>query len=349
LEISARIFQIQIFFFMFFPVARLTGHSADVTRGRISPDSRLIGTVSADKTAVIWDAATAKPIRSLIGHVKEVSDCVFHGVPDIFMTSCMDGLARIFDLRCSSGDATLTLPKAAGSGGHPDELTCLTTGHDPNSALLITGSATGKIQSHDLRRASLCLSTFAHYNSICSLETSPDDTMLISASLDSTMRIWSTYKGDCLLSYNNGNSNPAACVYGGFTADSKSVIGLFLDSSIIRMDLSDRVYPREKLIGPKISSSTKTFARTDAHGGIAVPSEDGSIHFFGRKTPSQKPTKAHADDCLSVDCCGDLFLSTGGGEDSSAVIWIRRPAQSVMPNDYKLTYNLVSPLIEGLI
>jgi WD40 repeat protein len=340
-------FSISAIFFMFLPIARLTGHSADVSRARISQALDTLTTVSADKSAIIWDLSTGKALRSLDGHSKEVTDCVYHGTSNGVMTSCMDGVARLFDLRSSRSTAVVTLPKPS-SQENAEGLTCLTTGNNGNSPLLITGSAMGNIQFFDLRSLRLCTSSFSHYNSICSLETSPDDTMIVSSSLDSTIRIWSAHKGDCLLSYNNGNSNPSPCVYGGFTSDSKGVIGLFLGSSIIRMDLSDRVYPREKLSGPTISNSTKTFARIDSHGGIAVPSEDGSIHFLGGRH-SQRPMKAHADDCLSVDCRGDILVSTGAGEDSSAVIWVRQPLGEVPPEDYKMTFNLVSPLIEGLL
>jgi WD40 repeat protein len=338
---------------MFIPVTRLVGHSADVTKARISPNMDSITTVSADKTVCIWDSLTGKPLRFFASHGKEVTDCVYHGSSYGVFTSCLDGVCRLFDLRNSSSNPALTLSKGADS---EDQLTCVTAGQSVNSPLVVAGSMTGRIRFYDIRSSSLCVSAFAHYNCVTSVDTSPDDSMIVSASLDTTMRVWSAYKGDCLVSYNNGNSNPSPCVYAGFTADNEGVIGLFLDSSIQRMHLSDRLYPRTKMsFGPRISTSTKTFTRIDSHGGIAVPSEDGSVFFMdssdGAGKFMQKPIKAHADDCLSVDCRGDLLVSTGAGEDSSAVIWVRRTDGSAImaSNQYKLSYNLVSPQIEGLI
>jgi hypothetical protein len=99
--------------------------------------------------------------------------------------------------------------------------------------------------------------------------------------------------------------------------------------------------------------STKTFARVDEVGGLAVPSEDGFVHFINVMSGKaiQQPVKAHCDDVLSVDCRGDIMVSTGAGEDSSAVIWARISAEesAALKQDYNLTYNLVSPQIEGLI
>ena len=340
---------------MFVPAARLIGHSADVTRGRISPDMGTITTVSADKSGTIWDCGTGKPIRNVQLHPKEITDCVYHASSFGLFTSCLDGSARLFDLRDGSPAPAVTLSKP---GQTDDQLTCITAGNSPNSPLVVTGSMNGCIRFFDIRSKTLCVSAFAHYNCVTSLDTSPDDSMIVSASLDTTMRVWSAYKGDCLMSYNNGNVNPSPCVYAGFTCDSQNIIGLFLDSSIQRMHLSDRIHARTKITtGPRITNSTKTFSRINNRGGIAVPSEDGCVYFMNtdsRAHPSnpfiQKPIKAHADDCLSVDCRGDLLVSTGAGEDSSAVIWVRHPEGSaIMTDHYKLTYNLVSPQIEGLI
>ena len=338
---------------MFIPVARLVGHSADVTRGRVSPNLETVTTVSADKSGTVWDLETCKPMRNLQLHPREITDCVYHASSFGVLTSCLDGVARLFDLRDSSLAPAISLNKLNLAD---DQLTCITSGNSPNSPMVVTGTMNGFIRFYDIRSRSLCVSAFAHYNCVTSLDTSPDDSMVVSASLDTTMRVWSAYKGDCLMSYNNGNSNPSPCVYAGFTSDSEQVIGLFLNSSIQRMHLSDRVYARSKIsCGPRISTSTKTFARINSQGGIAVPSEDGSVYFmdtFGDPSNPfiQKPIKAHADDCLSVDCRGDVLVSTGAGEDSSAVVWVRcADCPAVMSDQYKLTFNLVSPQIEGLI
>jgi WD40 repeat protein len=337
---------------MFVPVARLIGHSADVTRARISPSIESITTVSADRSAFLWDCETGKRLRSLVLHAKEITDCVYHGSSYGVFTSCMDGSVRLFDLRESGGCPSMVFTKT--DQGDIGQLTCVSVGNSPNSPVMVTGTMDGFIRFYDIRSRSLVISEFAHYNCITSLEMSPDDSMIVSSSLDTTMRVWSAHKGDCLMSYNNGNSNPSPCVYAGFTANSTGVIGLYLDSSIQLMDLSDRLFARRKISnGPRISTSTKTFTRIDRYGGIAVPSEDGSVFFLNTNKEEsflQKPIKAHADDCLSVDSRGDLLVSTGAGEDSSAVIWVRHPdGSSIMANEYKLTYNLVSPQIEGLI
>ena len=339
---------------MFVPLCRLTGHGADVTRGRISPDLSSIATGSADKSLFVWDPRTGLPIRSLLGHSQEVSDLVYHGSGNGLLSASLDGNIRLFDLRCSSSSACLSFPQSSMHSEHKDEFTCVTTGRSANSPLIAAGTTGGVIRFFDLRLNIMQVSTFAHYNSICSLEMSSDDSMLISSCLDGTIRIWSATRGDCLMSVTDGKSNPSPCVFAGFMDGKDEFVGLFLDSSVRHWDLNDRIHSRGRITGPTMTNSTKTFARIQ--DGIGVPSEDGLVYFLDPYTGKelQPHTKAHADDVLSVDCYEDLMISTGAGEDSSAVLWLRTSTEPeasaiVKSPDYSVSYNLVSPQIEGLV
>ena len=159
-------------------------------------------------------------------------------------------------------------------------------------------------------------------------------------------------EGDCLMSLNEKTSSSFPCMYSGFTSDGKGVIGLFLNSSLRRWNFMDKINSDIKFMGPKMTNSTKTFTNIDRLGNIAVPSEDGSVHFLNSKkgTATQPAFKAHSDDVLSVDCRGDLLVSSGAGEDSSVVIWTKNQQDEIIRDEnYNLSYNLVSPQIEGLI
>jgi hypothetical protein len=156
------------------------------------------------------------------------------------------------------------------------------------------------------------------------------------------------------MSVTDGKSNASPCVFAGFIDGKDEFVGLFLDSSIRRWDLNDRINSKGKITGPTMTNSTKTL--THIQGGIAVPSEDGLVYFLDPYTGKelQPHQKAHADDVLSVDCCKDLMISTGAGEDSSAVLWFRSETEAdangiIKSPDYSVSYNLVSPQIEGLV
>jgi WD40 repeat protein len=337
----------------FIPVCRLTGHGADVTRGRISADRSTVATSCAEKTLFLWDTATGSSIRSFTGHSHEVSDLAYHGSGIGIYTSCLDGHVRLFDLRAPTSAASLTFASSRNGAEDIDEFSCVTAGRSVNSALVAAGTASGHIRFFDARKASLASSAFAHYNSVCSLETSANDDIVISSSLDGTIRLWSALRGDCLMTVSDATSYTSPCVYAAFAHNDDEFIGLFLDSTARRWNVKDRIYCKAKLYGPKMTGSTKTFALLP-NQGIAVPSEDGYMHFLDRDgKPTQAPTKAHADDILSVDCQDGLMVSTGAGEDSSAVLWLQPENDSelveIKSQDYSVTYSLVSPQIEGLV
>ena len=334
---------------MFFPICRLTGHAADVTRARISPDMSTIASASADKSVFVWDTTTGRAVRSLEDHSAEVADICYHGSGSGIFTACLDGKARLFDLRSRASVAAAIFKASEG-----DELSCLAGGNSVNSPVLLAGSTSGNINFFDIRSRTLAVTTFGHYNAVCSLDVSKNDSMATSSSLDGTIRIWSVARGDGLLTVNEKTSCPSPCVNAGFTFDGQGVIGIFLNSSLRRWNFKDRINSEIKFMGPKITSSTKTFTHVDEKGGIAVPSEDGSVYFINSNTGRsiQEPFKAHSDDILSVECRGDLMVSSGAGEDSSVVIWSRILADEPrvdQSEDYSVSFHLVSPQIEGLI
>ena len=67
-----------------------------------SPDGSRIVTASADKTARIWDAATAKEIAVLRGHEGIVYSAAFSPDGSRIVTASEDNTARIWDVRLAT-------------------------------------------------------------------------------------------------------------------------------------------------------------------------------------------------------------------------------------------------------
>ncbi len=330
---------------MYVPVCRLTGHSADVVRGRVSPDMMSVTSASVDKSLLVWDTASASPLRTLGGHDGEISDLCYHDSSNGIFTSCFDGKTRLFDLRSST-----SMEPALVLGGE-GELTCVASGNSINSPHLITGDTRGFIRFFDIRQNRACVTSFSHYNSVCSVEVSPDDSMIVSSSVDTTVRIFSSAKGDCLMTVNNGEIHPSPAVYATFLSNNEGVVGLFTNSSIVTYHLSDRVYPKRRMPSPNVGVSTKTICSIPSESNLyAVPSSDGMVHFLNVATgeSAQPARKAHADDVLSVDVRGRVMVSTSGGEDSSGVLWVQTDVD-LQDKEYTVSYHLVCPQIEGLV
>jgi WD40 repeat protein len=76
-----------------------------------SDGSRIV-TASYDKTARIWDAATAKEIAVLRGHVNSVTSAVFSPDGARVVTASQDGTARIWDVHLQTMSAKPLLTEA---------------------------------------------------------------------------------------------------------------------------------------------------------------------------------------------------------------------------------------------
>jgi WD40 repeat protein len=70
-----------------------------VNSAAFNPDGSRIVTASDDRTAPIWDAATAKEIAVLRGHDDDVKSAAFSPDGSRIVTASSDKTARIWDAR----------------------------------------------------------------------------------------------------------------------------------------------------------------------------------------------------------------------------------------------------------
>src|SRR5262249_37348532 len=85
----------------------LGGHFSSVTSAAFSPDGSRIVTASGDRTARIWDAASAKEIALLRGHDRSVSSAAFSPNGSRIVTASSDNTARIWDAASAKEIAVL--------------------------------------------------------------------------------------------------------------------------------------------------------------------------------------------------------------------------------------------------
>ncbi len=85
------------------------GHGNIVQAIAFSADVKRLITGSWDRTAVIWDAATGRPLIALRGHTDKITGLAFAGQSRV-ITGSADGTACIWDIGAGSGEETLAFP-----------------------------------------------------------------------------------------------------------------------------------------------------------------------------------------------------------------------------------------------
>jgi WD40 repeat protein len=96
-------------------LALLAGHSAGVYSCVTSPDGRRILSASHDQTLRIWDAASAKMLRTLSGHTSAVTACAVSPDGRWIVSAGKDGTLKTWDL--ASGEEGCTLRGHASAVG----------------------------------------------------------------------------------------------------------------------------------------------------------------------------------------------------------------------------------------
>ena len=74
------------------------------TTAAFSPDGTRIVTASVDKTARVWDAATANELAVLRGHEGGVTSAAFSPDGTRIVTASDDKTARVWDAATGEGD-----------------------------------------------------------------------------------------------------------------------------------------------------------------------------------------------------------------------------------------------------
>jgi WD40 repeat protein len=88
--------------------ALVAGHADSITGVAFSPDGTLVATASADKTAKLWETATASEVRTLRGHTAGLTSIGFSPDGKEVITGSEDHTAIIWDVTTGNKVRTLT-------------------------------------------------------------------------------------------------------------------------------------------------------------------------------------------------------------------------------------------------
>ncbi|HYU35631.1 MAG TPA: WD40 repeat domain-containing protein, partial [Thermoanaerobaculia bacterium] len=180
---------------------RLQGHEGSITAMAISPDSRWLATGSGDKTARLWDLTAADPAAEPLvfgGHENRVTGVAFG--PDSRWLVTLTGppqwhdslvpytpMARLWDLREES-----PAPRAAVFEDHGRAVAVSTFKLGPGGRFLalVAGSTAYVLDLSSNRPAESARVLRGHEGEVTAAAFGQEGRVLVTASLDSTLRLW---------------------------------------------------------------------------------------------------------------------------------------------------------------
>jgi WD40 repeat protein len=172
------------------PLAVLRGHTDSVTAVAIAPDGWRAITGSTDRTAKIWDLDGGRLLSTKIGHSWGVNGVAFSPDGTLAVTGGDDYEIKEWDV--ATGVLKRAIPKRslwsrAGHGGTISAIAFAERGR-----WMITGAGDGTIKVWAMPYCDLVHTLKGHTEPVTAIAVSYDDSRLISASLDATVRTWST-------------------------------------------------------------------------------------------------------------------------------------------------------------
>ncbi|MEH2124303.1 CHAT domain-containing protein [Nostoc sp.] len=169
----------------------LIGHSDWIRSLAFSPDGKTILSGSNDKTVRLWDVETGQLLHLLTGHRDRVKGVGISPDRQLLLSCSADGNVKAWDenqlTTKKTGDCRYTIRASS----KPITLVhSLPISPDSQRPIFATGAEHGKVSLWRLETGEWIRTFQAHSSPVISLSFSPDGQMLVSGSVNSTIKVW---------------------------------------------------------------------------------------------------------------------------------------------------------------
>ena len=285
------------------------GHGNIVQAIAFSPDGKRLITGSWDRTAVIWDAASGRPLIALRGHTDKITGVAFAGGSRA-ITSSADGTARIWDIGAGSGEETLAFPASAKP--------LYKVVYSPDGKRIATGAADGTAKTWDAHTGGAGL-VLPHGDSaevlVTSVAFSSDGARMATTGADGKVRVWDAASGKPIgepLTY------PRDVMDAAFSPDGRQLAAAGWDPIIRIWGLGTAATPRD-LKGSPPGYTGVVFNSSGSM--LAASGLNNASQLWDLTSGSAKAMTGQEDRVLAIafSPSGDLIATASA--DSTVALW----------------------------
>jgi WD40 repeat protein len=285
---------------------RIFIHSDAVYSAVFSPDGRTLATVSADRTAKLWDLETRKLIRTFNGHNDWVFSVGFSPDGKILATGSRDKTIRLWNV--TTGNEIINLR------GHKDAVRSVSFSSDGKT--LATGSVDKTAKLWDLATGKDLTTLNGHQDSVWSVSFFPDSKILITGSTDETVKLWDLATGKTLQTL-NGHQGSIWSV--SLSPDAKILATGGYDKSVKLWDLATGK-EINTLVGHQGSVNSVSFSPDGKT--LATGSTDKTVKLWNVETGQLIGTlTGHQDSVWNVSFSPDGKTLATASQDKTVRLW----------------------------
>jgi len=271
-----------------------------------SPDGTQLAGISGTQIK-IWDAATGRELRSLVGHTDWVMGIAYSPDGRSLASTSLDGTAKIWDL--GPGDEVLAVRGSVTNYG-------TRVVYSPDGRLFATNGGDGSATLWDALTGMPRLVLRGHDQEVLSLSFSADGKRLATGSFDTTAIVWDTATGRKLLTL-SGHTSAVRDV--AFSPDGSHIATASFDGTAAIWDSSTGKQLRE-IRGHQGLVLGVAFSQDGTR--LATSSTDGTAKIWDVETGALLLTlQGHDSGIRDIAYSPDgRRLATGSG-DGTAILW----------------------------